>query len=360
LVDTHLEVRELLVVLTHRYAFREVAYLLGVGVTGSALTQREIARLQQLCAYGQRLLDLDGEDLARRDARGAGTEDAIADQVGGELVPDHLVERGRLSHIRQRPGDDHIDALASLRPAYRLLLEALAARWRLRQTAALVATAHIAAEYAPMLAWEGVLGHAGDPTRLAADPSFAGPGSRWGHLDDRACPHTARDKSAAARSLRASREPPSGWRSYLDRQHSTVAHALAVCATDCPRPCSVLSSRPADDRERLKAQCRLAAAFAHCGLVRLRHAAPVGHGFGVPSPAEVAEAWQRSRDGIGRSTGLGAAVLIDDGYPLPGLPSLFSAIAGVELTPDTLLADTAAEINAQLDPAGSVTWPMAA
>ena len=35
-MDTAPEVRELLVVLTHRYAFREVAYLLGVGATGLA------------------------------------------------------------------------------------------------------------------------------------------------------------------------------------------------------------------------------------------------------------------------------------------------------------------------------------
>jgi hypothetical protein len=102
--------------------------------------------------------------------------------------------------------------------------------------------------------------------------------------------------------------------------------------------------------------CRLAVAYSQCALVRLRHAAPVGHGFGVPSPHEVAEAWQRSRGGFAKR----GVDLPDDGYPLSGLPSLFSAIAGVELRPDTLLADTAAEINAQLDPAGDVRWPVAA
>jgi hypothetical protein len=93
----------------------------------------------------------------------------------------------------------------------------------------------------------------------------------------------------------------------------------------------VLTSHPATDRAALFEACRLAVAFGQCGLVRLRHAAPVGHGFGVPSPHEVAQAWQRSRDGMAKR----GAALPDDGFPLPGLPSLFSAIAGVELVPRT-------------------------
>ena len=360
-MDTVPEIREVLVVLTHRYAFREVAYLVGVGATGMAMRQREIARLQQLCAYGQRLMDLDGEDLAKRDAApGAGTDDTIARLAGDQLVPAHLVARGRLCHIRQRPTEHAGDALVSLRPAFRLLLEVIAARWWRRETAALVALAHIAGEYAPMLAWERALGHAGDPIRIAADPAFIGPASRWGDLGDRVCPQTKRDKSAAGRSLRVGHEPASGWQSYLDRQHSAVAHALGVCATECAHPCSVLTSHTLAERQMLADAARLAVAFGQCSLVRLRHAAPVGHGFGVPSPHEVAEAWQRSREGLAKRGGLGPVALIDDGFPLPGLPSVFSAIAGVELTADTLLADTAAEINAQLDPTGSVHWPIAA
>lgn len=64
----------------------------------------------------------------------------------------------------------------------------------------------------------------------------------------------------------------------------------------------------------------------------------MGHGFGVPSPAEVSAAWQRSREALAR---LDRAVLADDGFALPGLPSLFSAVAGRPVRPDTLLADTA-------------------
>jgi hypothetical protein len=64
----------------------------------------------------------------------------------------------------------------------------------------------------------------------------------------------------------------------------------------------------------------------------------------VPSPHEVTGAWERTRIELARRGGIGEAALTEDGFALPGLVSLFSAIAGTELTPDTLLADTAAEI----------------
>jgi hypothetical protein len=49
-----------------------------------------------------------------------------------------------------------------------------------------------------------------------------------------------------------------------------------------------------------------------------------------------------------RLSRLEAAVLTDDGYPLPGLPSLFSAVAGTLVEPDTLVADTAAALQRAL------------
>jgi hypothetical protein len=85
--------------------------------------------------------------------------------------------------------------------------------------------------------------------------------------------------------------------------------------------------------------------FGECDLIRLRHHSPVGHGFGVPSPREVRLAWDRSRAWLGRQE---AAVLADDGYPLPGLSHLVSAVAGHPVPPDTLLADTVGAVLAEL------------
>jgi hypothetical protein len=351
-VEAVQEIREVLVALADQYAFREVAFLIGGGATGLALSQRELARAQQLCAYGQRLFDLDAEDLGNPDAAvGANTDTTFADLIGDELVPEYLVRRGELCHIRRQSQEHYDDALHSLRPVYRLLLELIEVRWQRHETLSLLASAHIAAEYAPLLAWEPVLGHAGDPVRLARDAAFVGPASRWGHADDPLCPHSRTEQSAAARAIRVAQEPPSGWQSYLDRQHSWVARALGTCAADCPTPCTVMTShRDRDIAER----CRLARALAGSALVRLRHRAPVGHGFGVPSRLEVAEAWHRTREAIGARGGLGQAALAEDDYPLPGLPSLFSVIAGTPLTPDTLLQDTRDEIVHALDPQGTV------
>jgi hypothetical protein len=355
-VESTLEIREMLVTLARRYAFRELAFLIGGGATGLAVSQRELARLQQLCAYGQRLMELDGEDLANPDAaHGASTDTTFAILVGTEMVPLSLVARGALCYIRQQPEESSTDALYSLHPTFQLLLEVLQIRWDRHDTLWLISAAHIAGEYAPMLAWQPYLGHAGDPFRLRSDPAFAGPGSLWGHIDDRACPRPKQEKAAAARSLRVAGEPPSGWRAYLGRQDSVVSRALAGCATDCPLPCTVITQFGSIDRERLREACRAALAYQSCAFVRLRHRAPVGHGFGVPSRDEVAEAWDRSRHGIAKRGGLGEAALVEDGFPLPGLPSLFSAIAGSPLRPDTLVHDTMREVVTGLDPDG-VVW----
>jgi hypothetical protein len=240
--------------------------------------------------------------------------------------------------------------MRSLRPVFSLLLEIIEARWWRRETAALLAAAHIASEYAPLLAWENVLGHAGDPQRLATVEPFHGDNSKFGVHDAQGCPHTRPERSAANRALRVARENAIGWQSYLNRQHSTLAHALGRCAAVCRAPCAVVTTLAEPDRDTLAAACRLASAYADCALIRLRHAAPVGHGFGVPSPAEVTDAWQHSRVGLGRHEPLGVAVLAEDGFALPGLPSLFSAIAGLDIQPDTLLADTAREVVAILMP----------
>ena len=101
--------------------------------------------------------------------------------------------------------------------------------------------------------------------------------------------------------------------------------------------------------EALTDRCRLAQEFADGALVRLRHAAPVGHGFGVPSPDEVSDAWERTRRSLARLE-LGRPALDDSGgYPLAGLPEVFSAAAGHPIAPDTLLRDVSAYLVGILD-----------
>ncbi|HEX6683244.1 MAG TPA: hypothetical protein VF062_10630 [Candidatus Limnocylindrales bacterium] len=327
-------------VLNRRYAFAEVAALLADGMDHQMST-RSVAQLHQLCAFGQRLLDLDAEDFGNEDAAsGANTETAVAARVAEAEVPADLRMRALECRMPQSPRETHRGALGSLRPAYRLLLEVIDARFRRFETTAVVAAVHIASEYAPLLVWERVLGHAGDPALLPQ--SVSGAGSAWGDFDDRDCPHTKSEKSAARRSVNVAKENSAGWRSYLNRQHSNMSHALAVCAATCPRPCFVYTRLDPRDAEVVTVGSRIALVLNNSAIVRLRHSAPVGHGFGVPSRSELLEAWGRSRTSLTR---LAPAIGEDDGFPLPGFAHLVSTLAGQEMPAETLLADTASGIE---------------
>ena len=342
--DHESESLKILRLLTNRYAFAEVAALVATGVCERTRSNDAIAQIQQLCAFGERLLDLDAEDFGIADsATDANVENGIADMVSGDAVPDELVRRSLASRMPQSPTEDDRGALASLRPAFGLLLEVIAARWMRRETSDLVATLHIASEYLPLLIWEPVLGHAADPAMMLA--SVGGDGSLWGQMDNRDCSHSKPEKSAAERALRVSAEQDTGWRSYLDRQHSSVAAAFGVCAADCRHTCTVMTRHSAEEQERLEAACRVAENFTDSALIQLRHSAPVGHGFGVPSPREVMDTWMHTREHLGHRE---PAVLFDDGFVLPGMPSLFSALAGTAIVPDTLIADTARALDTAL------------
>ncbi|GGO78706.1 hypothetical protein [Nonomuraea cavernae] len=298
--------RDLFIALARRYAFADL---------GALAPDPEVA---DVCDFGQRLLSLDAEDFA----------------VEARSVPAALRRSARACHMPQTAREQPRGALESLRPAYRLLLEVIAVRWHRRELSPMIAAVHIAGEYLPLLAFEPQLGHAGDPARWPE--GLSAPGSRFGVIGDRDCDHTKSEQSATNRTLRVSIEPPEGWRAYFDRQHSQVAGAVAVCVSTCRKPCTAMHWIDPEPRADLGVRARTALAFAETPLVRLRHAAPVGHGFGVPSPEEVLDAWERSRAVLDKSE-VGAAALKDDGFPLPGLPSLFSAIAATPIAPATLL-----------------------
>lgn len=308
--------------LCHRYAFGDVRALLPM----LELPEPDMRRLRRLCLFGQRLMDLDAEDFDMADVETGGPEYTA------------LVDRARACRMPQEPREKRRGALSSLRPAYRLLLEVLRARHVRHDLAGLVATAHIIAEYLPLLVWETVWGHAADPMRIHADVD--GPRSRFGESSPE-CAHNRPNTAAATRILKISKAPGEGWRTYLDRQHSNVAHALGVCAAACRDQCSVITRLSAEHRDTVAERCAIALDFGDSALIKLRHAAPVGHGFGVPSTEEVAQTWQHTREILAKRHPLAEAALIDDGYCLPGLPSLLTVLAGADITPDTLLRDTA-------------------
>lgn len=260
------------------------------------------------------------------------------------------------------PRDPNRGALGSLVPLYQLMLEVIDLRGERHEPQALVVTAHLLGEYLCQLGWETTLGHGGDPLRMGEYV-----GERWGTTDP-ACPHNSAMRQTAKRSLNACSGDVAGYTSYLDKFHSRLGDTLAVCAMNhettqagerpdvgvtCPNPCRWAVRGSLEQRRDLDARMRLALIYLDSPLVALRHHAPVGHFFGVPSAAEISEGWLRTwtkltapwPDG---SNPLSGPVVADPDEVLPGLGALVSTVAGVPVRRGNLMARIGDDIIASL------------
>ena len=310
--------------------------------TGAATTPGpDLTQARELAEVARRVLDLDAEDFTamsrRADAPWAGR---LADCSFPALPRDPI--RG---------------ALGSLVPLYELMLEVLQIRAMRREPLQVVVTAHLIGEYLIQLAWESTLGHGGDPLRLG---EFVGD-SRWGS-DDPVCRHSSALRSTARRALHACSGDVSGYTTYLDRFHSRLGEAFGVCGLNfdvvgrgerpdvgepCPNPCAFVTDLGRERRRDLDARIRLAMLYIDAPIVALRHHAPVGHFFGVPSVAEISEAWLRTWEKLSEPWPDGAnpvlAPTLQAGpsadEALPGLSALVSAVAGRPIGPGRVLRD---------------------
>ena len=314
-------------------------------------TMRDLTFARDLAMAARRVLDLDGEDFAAI-ATGFNAPWAARLAASGFPADPRAAERG---------------ALGSLVPLYQLMLEVLELRAIRREPLQVVLTAHLIGEYLPQLAWESTLGHAGDPLLLEDRVG----GSRWGTEDPR-CPHPPALRSTARRALNACSGDVDGYTAYLDRFHSRQGDALAVCAVNastvspgerpdigdwCPNPCSFVTDEPLEERRALDGRVRLARLYVESPLVALRHHAPVGHFFGVPSTAEISEAWLGTWDRLTAPWNDGSNPLLTipvsagvvANEALPGMAALVSAVAGRPMGPGRLLRDIGDDLARALE-----------
>ncbi|MGL4832495.1 MAG: hypothetical protein ACRCWS_08000 [Propionibacteriaceae bacterium] len=321
--------------LVDAHLYEAVGELLDASATG-----QEFSQTRSLADFARRILDLDAEDFQELAAEHPGPWSRA---VTGASFP-------------LRPQDPLRGALGSLVPLVELMLEVLDLRARRREPQLLVVTTHLLGEYLPQLAWEARLGHGGDPSRLPHDV-----GERWGS-DDTSCCHNSALRAAAKRTLHVGTGDIEGFTTYLDRFHSRQGAALATCAmnvavtkpgdrpdvgTVCRNPCSWALRGSKQDRSSLDARCRLALIFAASPVIALRHHAPVGHFFGVPSMEEIAEAWQITwerlnqpwNDGLNPLHGSGMSGYPERNEALPGLAQLVSVIADRPLGPSRVIRD---------------------
>lgn len=303
----------------------------------------------RFCEVAKRILDLDAEDFAQI---ASSFDRPWASRLAAASFP--------LEPLALQRG-----ALGTLVPLYELMLEVLELRAVRREPMLIVVTTHLIGEYLCQLAWETRLGHAGDPLRLPHDV-----GERWGS-DDAKCAHPSALRATAKRAMNACNGDIDAYTAYLDKFHSRQGEALAVCAMNhktvgsgqrpevgqtCPNPCTWALRGTLDERADLDARCRLALLYVDSPLVALRHHAPVGHFFGVPSVDEISDAWLRTwervcapwKDGMNpltRGHELGAP---EPNEALPGMSALISAIAGKTIGPGHLIRDVGADIAAAL------------
>lgn len=323
----------------------------------------ELVYASRLARVARRALDLDAEDFATL-ARDFQTDWAARLAANAFPIEPRDVERG---------------ALGSMVGLFELMLEVIDLRAMRDEPLQVVLTAHLIGEYLPQLAWESTLGHGGDPLQLVAQVR----GSRWGR-EDESCPHTANLRSTAHRTLNACSGDLAGYTAYLDRFHSRQGHALAVCALNhlttgigdrpdvgasCADPCDFALRGSMEQRRSLDARVRLALIYLESPLVALRHHAPAGHFFGVPSPSEISTAWLETWNRLTRVWPDGANPLLDPDREvlvpvdevLPGLSSVVSAVAGRPVGPGRVIRDISEELTQVLaeyerrqDPSGSL------
>ena len=312
--------------------------------------QPTLVAARELAVAAKRVLDLDAEDFG--------------------IIAREFPDRGWTKELATacfpvQPRSVVRGALGSLVPLYRLMLEVLRLRALRHEPLQLVVTAHLIGEYLTLLAWESTLGHAGDPLKMAAST-----GERWGS-DDPSCPHTSPLRASAKRSLHAASGSQAGYTAYLDRFHSRLGGALAVCAmnhatiaagerpdigTTCPEPCSWAVRGTMASRRDLDARVRLALIYQASPIVALRHHAPVGHFFGVPSTSEINSAWERTWARLTAPWPSAGNPLLEtevpdpgDHEPLPGMAALVSAVAGRPITVGTLIREVGTDLAAALN-----------
>ncbi len=307
--------------------------------------RESLERAYALAVAAKRTLDLDAEDFG--DIAQGFAERPWAGRLASACFPlqPRAAERG---------------ALSSLIPLYELMLEVIELRSRRQEPLQVVVTAHLIGEYLPQLAWERVLGHAGDPLLMGSSV-----GERWGTADPE-CPHGSAQRATARRALNACSGDLAGYTAYLDRFHSRLGPTLAVCAMNhptvgagerpdvgdtCPTPCEWAVRNSYAERKDLDARVRLSLLYRDSAIVALRHHAPVGHFFGVPSVGEISDAWLRTWERIAQEWPDESNPLLHMPWDvsavdeaLPGMSALVSAVAGQPVTAGHVIRDIGADV----------------
>ena len=312
----------------------------GAPATAATTSRPEVhAKIRNLARLGEAVLNVDTHDF----------ESWCQD----EQIPQHIRDDLALRTWPLKMQDEATGALHSLIPTFELLLEVFETRILKGDISMGLSIIHLMTEYLPLLGWEKVLGHAGNPKQLAE--YLSQPNSMW---QTDACPLNRQQRKAFANVITAN-QSQKNWRIYLRDSHSRVAASLSICAR-VPNPSSDVSGQrtcrtPCAIRKGntdLAWAMVLTRRLKDSSLLTLRHDAPVGHFFSVPQEPEILASWETTWQGLiadrdeapqtqnplRKVTRTGA---------LACFPELLGVVAGLEsaMQPSNLVTKIATEIK---------------
>lgn len=313
-------------ILAERWVFLEVE----AAVAASVVETAGAVDVATICRVARAVLAMDAEDF---DELPLPVDPGLAELIRRSAVPESLDE---LAAMGPNP---------TLEPLFRLLLEVIAVRWERKEADKVVELLHLLTEFLPHLAWESVVGYPFDPRRLGK--RLGGKSSYWGKLDaPESCPHPVSVRRTAAATTRRSDRAIEPFFKHI----AAVGRGLALCASHvelrgpsgrplaaCPQPCQAWQGLPRKAKRQLEARTAVARLIATSSVANLRNGSTAGHGFDVPEPQELLNAWAASvRHVHAEITRLD---LVEDlVVPLPPVPESLGAV--------TLPAEVAALVSA--------------
>lgn len=294
------------------------------------VSRQNLLSALRLARLGRRVIQLDAEDF-----------NLVSDCP--ELSKD--TRRVLLASSARREVGGSGGQLASLNSTMRLLLEVLQLTYSSDQCDRTAGILHLMGEYLPLLAWQEILGNAGEPASVRV--RILQGDVKWVRKPQE-CPrgqNPFRIKLSVERVQRASGpRVEKALSDYMLKGRNSVADLLEAC-TLCPKdsaadgknsrgaPCGIAPT-PSEGHE-LAVRMETIRIFRRAEPIRLRHTSPLGHAFSVPDQRELDAAWQNAYSQILAVEGfpLTPADLNDD-YVLPGLPTLIGYWAGLGNRPE--------------------------
>lgn len=292
-----------------------------------------VVRARRLAYIGHRVVELDAEDF------GSAADCPDLPEVTRAVL--------RQAAAPRSPGEP-LGQLSSLRTIMQVQLELLQLHYASDRFGRVLEVLHLIGEYLPILAWEPVLGNAGNPHTIARRLDAVD--AVWVRRPQ-PCPRAAKPfyasrdaRNAVKKGPASRRDPDAAWLTYVKEQRGGLAdllQACGLCGDDTLAGTKAVAGAPcgieptSEERGTLPERLTSISDFKKSLPIKQRNTAPIGHGYSVPDRAALDDAWQRSRQSI---TDRDYCPLdlsdLDERAPFPGLATLIRYWGDLDEVPE--------------------------